>query len=313
MNMGQYAHKPNTEDGPGPVGSLGTSETQYTLKEYPMSRSPHSQRVASLVLALGIGLAALPAQALVNGTPTTGFEPVGELGGGSGVLISANWVLTAAHVAAVSDPTSLTFSSGLGLSAVDQIYTFSSEMFPAHDIALVHLAMPLAGIYPILNDLSVGAADVPGLGPLTIATGRTQFPRGYGRTSAVGTTVQYTNEELQTSATVNWIVTRGDVTVEGGDSGGALFKGAIEDSEGQVLLGITSALLTYANRPSESAFVQTAAYREWIDGVMATSGQRALWVSAVPEPSAVALLIAGALVAGAATRARQSSPGRSNP
>lgn len=251
-----------------------------------------SLRPLSCALAAALCLAA-PAHALVNGTATSNFSAVGDLAGASGVLIADSWVLTATHVATQLTAGTSTFSSLAGSSLVDAVYSFSSAAFPNNDISLVHLSTAItAAALPVLNDQIVRGNQSSSLGTMTIVTSKNQEPNGFGTVSPYA--VVTTNQDSTTgvTSTVNWIVTSGAVHVEGGDSGGALFKGAVTDSGGALLLGITSAAPTLSTGESLSAFVQVANYKSWIDATMASSGEHAVWlstVSNVPEPSTLAL------------------------
>lgn len=264
-----------------------------------MTRSWHSF-ARCLALATGLALSTLPAQALQGGTPTSSFVVVGELGGASGVLIADNWVLTAAHVAESLSAGTSSFTSLQGSSLIAEVQRFSNEDFPANDIALLRLATAISGEHALLNDTMISASQVSSLGPLTAASGQNQAPNGYALTTAVESSVQDDIDEGEN--TVNWLITQG-ATVQGGDSGSALFLGQVTDSAGAVLLGIASARIDFDDgQPSLSAYTQVAAYKTWIDDTLGASGQRAAWVSAVPEPSLPILLIAGGLIAGIAAR-----------
>lgn len=234
-----------------------------------------------------------PAHAIVNGTATTGFDAVGTLGSTSGVLVADNWVLTAAHVAN-SLMVGNAFESGGGSSVIDAIYTYSSAGFPNDDIALLHLSTAPGIAKPILNDQVVLAQDVGMLGALTMVSAQNQSPRGYAATTA--SSVETIRIEGSDTWTVNWLITHGPAHVEQGDSGSALFKGQVSDSAGSVLLGIASA--TLSDDPTgvsqDSAYVQVASYKAWIDATVGTSGQHVTWASTVPEPSSLLLLLTGA-------------------
>lgn len=258
--------------------------------------------VGHLALAIGLAMGTRPAQALEGGTPTNSFLALGEIGSASGVLIADNWVLTAAHVAKGLAAGS-TFTSLQGSSVISAIELFSGQLFPAHDIALVQLSTALTGEHAVLNDTVVLDSQVATLGPLTAASARNHHPNGYAATTAVSATVQ---DDVDTGTnTVNWLLTEGG-TVQGGDSGSALFLGQVMDSSSAALLGIASALITFDDgRPSQSGYVQVAAYKTWIDDTLGASGQQATWVSAVPEPSLPILLITGGLIAGVAARRGQ--------
>lgn len=238
---------------------------------------------------------ASPAHAIVNGTNTSSFSAVGELGSASGVLIANNWVLTAAHVANGLTLGGSSFDSLGGASLIDAVYTFSSAAFPNNDIALVHLSTSLDTATPILNDQVIKNNQAASLGTLTMATAQTQEPNGFATTLASGAIT--TNTENNVTSTVNWIITNGQAYLQGGDSGSALFKGAVSDSAGSLLLGIASAaLVNDTTGASEgSAFVQVANYKSWINTTMASSGQQAVWASNVPEASTMALYALGGL------------------
>lgn len=61
----------------------------------------------------------------------------------------------------------------------------------------------------------------------------------------------------------------------------------------------------FSGQPSLSAYTQVGADKTWIDDTLGASGQQAIWVSAVPEPSLPSLLITGGLIAGIAARRGQ--------
>lgn len=241
-------------------------------------------------------LGTLPAHAITNGTPTTSFTAVGELGSTSGVLITDNWVLTAAHVAGSLTVGSSSFVSLGGSSLIDAVYTFASSGFPSNDIALVHLSTALDIATPFLNDLVITSSKVASLGTLTMASAQNQAPNGRATTTAHDVTTTYAVDD-GAPVTVNWLLTQGQALLQGGDSGSALFAGEASDSAGEVLLGIASAVTINdgSGIAESSAYVQVASYRSWIDATMASSGQQAVWVSSVPEPSALLLCALGGL------------------
>jgi V8-like Glu-specific endopeptidase len=261
---------------------------------------PHRPMFSRPLTAACLAMAALwsapTAHAIVNGTPTTSFQAVGELGGASGVLIADNWVLTAAHVANSLTIGASSFDSLNGSSLISGIHTFSNESFPAHDIALVQLSTSLHTATPFLNDLLITPGQVASLGTLTMASAQNQVPNGYATTTAYSAPSTHTSDD-GIPHTVNWLLTDGLARVQGGDSGSALFMGEASDSAGEVLLGIASAILfnDKAGSAESSAYVQLAHYRNWIDATMASSGQQAIWVSSVPEPSGLLLCGLGAL------------------
>lgn len=263
-----------------------------------MKHRLNALRSLTCALAATLCLAA-PAHALVNGTSTSHFSAVGELAGASGVLIADSWVLTATHVASQLTVGTSSFTSLAGSSLVDAVYSFSSAAFPNHDISLVHLSTEItSAALPVLNDQIVKSNQSSSLGTMTVVTARNQDPNGFGTVSPYAVTTTNKDSDTGVTSTVNWIVTSGAVLVEGGDSGGALFKGTVTDSDNALLLGITSAVLTLDTGEALSAFVQVAYYKNWIDATMASSGEQATWlstVSSVPEPSTLALYTLGGL------------------
>ena len=269
-----------------------------------LSRStPRWRRVltaAATACTLG---ATAPAHALVNGVDTTSFAAVGAIGSASGVLIADNWVLTAAHVAGGISAGATVFETLEGSAVIDAVYFYSNEAFPGNDIALVHLGTALDIDTPVLNDQLITRGQLNNLGTLTMATAQNQTPNGTGITTAASVYASYTLSG--TSHTVNWLVTDGNVEVAGGDSGSALFKGQVGDSGGQVLLGIASAALSDTSGNAQSAYVQVAAYKTWINTTMAASGQQALWsTSPVPEPGTAGLFALGGVAVFMARRHR---------
>jgi hypothetical protein len=255
---------------------------------------------------------ALPAAAIVGGTPTTAF---GQLS--NGVQITENWVLTARHVGIKAGDT---FADGYGSAIVGARYELGTGPTLVNDLALLRLTTPIAA--PALSLLS----DLLPVGPLasplavTIATGRNQVPRGYGQTqiAEVIDKVELDVNGVLGNYAVNWLVTydaaHGEPYVQGGDSGGGLFLGHVQDSAGAALMGITSAQVQFDEAGGGgfgSAFVQLAAYRSWIDDTMRldlTDSQTVRWVTAVPEPASMSMWLAGLLVAGGMGARRRRSP-----
>jgi hypothetical protein len=272
----------------------------------PHRTHPSLARIGHAALGLAL-LAGLPAQAIVGGTATSAFAHVGQ-----GVQITNSWVLTARHLGLTVGGS---YSNGWGMALVAARYDLGSGAFPADDLTLLRLASPISAA----PDLGLLATLLPaGLlaTPLTvtITTDNNQSPRGFAVTTLTGVLDQLDPDGTGGSGPVDvhYLVSAHGANqlphVEGGDSGGGLFLGAVADSTGALLMGINSALLLNGqSTPVGSAFVQLASQRSWIDQTMANDladSQVANWVFApVPEPAAWALLLAGgAALAGQARR-----------
>jgi len=247
--------------------------------------------------ALALALTTLPAQALVNGVATSQFNAVGEVAGMSGVLIADGWVLTASHVVGAIQLGSTAFVSGAGQSVIDTVVVHPQASMPGNDLALLHLSSALQSVAaPVLYDIELGPLSAHGA--VTLTSAQNQNPNGYAYGGLAGALATYTQTTATggvtttTSYDTHWLLTSGAAYVQGGDSGGGLFLGQVQDSAGSTLLGIASAQLS-SNGVYESAWVQVASYKGWIDSTLASTGQSAQWYSAVPEVPALALLLCG--------------------
>ncbi len=272
---------------------------------------PLPNHTAKLLVSCLTLTLALPAAAIVGGIKTESFGQVSN-----GVQITENWVLTARHVGIeVGD----SFADGYGSAKVAARYDLGPGPTLFNDLSLLRLTTPIeAPTLGLLSDLlPVGSLASPLA--VTIATGRNQQPRGYGQTivAEVIDKIELDDNGTLGNYAVNWLVTydnsHGEPYVQGGDSGGGLFLGHVSDSFGAALMGITSAQVQFdaaGGGGYGSAFVQLAAYREWIDRTMMndlTDLQTARWVSAVPEPLPVSMWLAGLLLAAGMGARRRSS------
>lgn len=207
-------------------------------------------------------------------------------------------MLTVQHAAFVVGST---YSNGYGSRTVLARYDApGSGTFPAHDLTLLRLAPGSvnAPSLAVSSDLfAVGSFTALAV---TISSANNSGPdRGYGATTVSEFAVQIDPDDAGPlgPVDVNYLISMDTaVHVWGGDSGGGLFLGHVTDSTSP-LLGPSSALLTDANnQPTGSAFVLLRAYRPWIDQTMArdlVDGQLVQWISAVPEPAALALWAPG--------------------
>ncbi len=252
-----------------------------------------TRQLSTLMLA---AVAAVPAQAITGGTATAAFAAVG-----TGVQVTPDWVITAAHAAIAPGGF---YGNGYGLRQVAAVYTLpGAGAFPEDDIALLRLLPDAtgAGFLPVLGEALAEGPIAPALA-VTITSALNHSPRGYGFTSVNEAAASYDDDGSGPlpPVRVNWLVSLdAAVQVQGGDSGGGLFAGHVLDSS--VLVGISSASITDdAGLSIGSAFVQPAAYRGWIDATMAADladTQLVAWsAAAVPEPAPAALFAAGALL-----------------
>ncbi|MCB5184858.1 S1 family peptidase [Methylobacillus gramineus] len=278
-----------------------------------MPSAPKRLHLASVVITT---LAcATPAHALLNGTPTTDFDLVGQIvGGADGVLIAPNWVLTAGHAAT----TDKLFSSGAGSAMIDKKFVLPNYNFPGNDLALLHLSTAIDNVpFTPLNLTYIEANIVDQYGTVTLANASGNGNGHYVETTLVNA-YNYAG-----SYYVHWIVAdksaSGSPIVQGGDSGSALYLGA-SDTASPVLGGIASAICM----TNKSCYVQPTAYRDWLDITMMryvptnpdevpkqslqwvetgslmgnTPSTGTLTITSVPEPASALLVISGMLLLG---------------
>jgi MYXO-CTERM domain-containing protein len=254
------------------------------------------------ILSAALAAAAGPARAIVGGLPTAAFKPVGV-----GVQVTADWVLTVNHAAlGVGD----VYTNGYGSRTVLARYDApGSGVFPANDLSLLRLAPAdvMASTLPVSSSL-FGDGSFPALAVTISSPANSGAGRGYAFATVTefDTLVDPDDAGPLGPVVANYLVSLDSVVhVEGGDSGGGLFLGQVADSTSP-LLGLTSAELTDVNNlPIGSGFVLLAAYRPWIDQTLAADpadSQAVLWVSTVPEPTALVLWAAGLLALAARRR-----------
>ncbi|MCB5186922.1 S1 family peptidase [Methylobacillus caricis] len=264
-------------------------------------------------ILLAILVCSTPAHALLNGTPSTDFDMVGQIvGGADGVLIAPNWVLTAGHAAT----TGKMFSSGAGSAMIDAKFILPNYNFPGNDLALLHLSSAIENQpFTALNLTYIEAGNIADFSTVTLANASGNGNNQYVETTLVNAYAHAGNYF------VHWIVADqspdGRPIVQGGDSGSALYLG-LADTVAPVLGGIASAICL----TNKSCYVQPTAYRDWLDITMMlyvpsnpdeTPRQSVQWVetvsipggissmasssvAAVPEPSTILLMLSGLLL-----------------
>ncbi len=290
-----------------------------------------------IVVLTALGAASLQACTIRDDVPdssylTLGADPdyacVGKLvvGGfynGSGVLISPNWVLTAAHMFLSN---SAAFTVGGTTYTSDAVYAdpgWNGNALDGYDIGLIHLSTPVTGITPAT--IYTGSSEYDAVGTSV----------GYGMKGTGLTGYQSADNQKRAfqNVTDGWVTdpslilasdfdsphssalnVYGDSTplplegcVSPGDSGGGLFMS--DASDNTYLIGITSFVAsTWPDVPSTcvygdiSGYTRVTTFDSWITSISGVVGS--------PEPSSLALAATG-LVAAAAYfwRRRRASLG----
>jgi hypothetical protein len=186
-----------------------------------------------------------------------------RVGVGTCILISSNWVLTAAHVAsplvngADDRVIRITFPGDVRRVAV------SAVRVDDQDLALARLDAPVTEIAPVALQSMPLTKRQHGLIPLVIAgtSGGRKSLQGHQAYGEPPFMLRIPNEKLATG--------------KGGDSGGAwLLKQA--EGDASLLIGVLIGGVQL-NGKGYGRAVQPAAYREWIDKILAATGDAAVW------------------------------------
>jgi hypothetical protein len=184
-----------------------------------------------------------------------GRKTQGGTGIGAATLVSPSWAITAAHVASkkARDPGAVDVIVRFGGGIVARVD--AAHACPDADIALVKLEKPVEGVRPVAL-LGVRLTRAHGRFPFTFVS------RGHGLKVVGGRTGKGNGKRIFHSRDAE-----GKRPGKAGDSGGAwLFDlpGPGRDVQFAVIHG--------------GGFgPQPAAHREWIDGVMAGSGEKVTW------------------------------------
>ena len=239
---------------------------------------------------------------------------------GSGVLISPNWVLTAAHMFLSNGAA---FTVGGTTYTSDAVYAdpgWNGNAFDSYNIGLIHLSTPVTGITPAT--IYTGSSEYDAVGTSV----------GYGMKGTGLTGYQSADNQKRAfqNVTDGWVTdpslilasdfdsphssalnVYGDSTplplegcVSPGDSGGGLFMS--DASDNTYLIGITSFVAsTWPDVPSTCVYGDISGYTR-----VTTSDSSITSISGVvgsPEPSSLAVAATG-LVAAAAFSGAAAGP-----
>jgi hypothetical protein len=184
-----------------------------------------------------------------------------RVGIGTCVLIAPNWILTAAHVAHAEDSAPEKRRVDIRFPNADR-HTVASFVGKGADIALVRLDKPVTNIVPvaILDHVLLETDGTVTFTVVGTSGGRHAYPGEQG----FGKGVMITHPKVA-----------GSQSGRAGDSGGAwVIERAGVDND--LLIGIIHGGASQGGK-SFGLAVQPAAFHQWIDETLATTGDKARW------------------------------------
>lgn len=285
----------------------------------------------------GVVLDGVPDSQYLAWASQSQFQASGRLAGGSGTLIASNWVLTAAHVGLANFTIGGNTYTAAQFIPHPQFTLNGGNINYGYDIALIRLATPVVGITPATiytgsNELGTTATlsgfGATGVGSSAAPTGGGIYRAGTNVVDAIysfdngpsgqlgaknallitdldapsgyGTPGQYNTTGSATPTSLEY-------HLASGDSGGGMF---LQENGKWYLAGVNSGVDSQrgwdgTNNPSLnnqlfgygaiSAMTRVSSYQSFI-------GQ----FTAVPEPSSMLIVAAGAIGFGAVSRLRRA-------